>query len=82
MSSRDAERLEYLLDSLPRGAFTAKEDLEAEVARRWENHLVVNGRCDGARPGLTAPLCGGLLVASRERQPGLPSTRGVTSIGA
>jgi regulator of nucleoside diphosphate kinase len=33
MSSRDVERLETLLDSLPRGAFPGKDDLEAELAR-------------------------------------------------
>jgi regulator of nucleoside diphosphate kinase len=33
MSSRDVERLESLLDSLPYGAFPGKDDLEAELAR-------------------------------------------------
>lgn len=33
ISSRDAERLEALLDSLPRGSFPGKEDLESELAR-------------------------------------------------
>jgi len=33
MSSRDVERLETLLDSLPRDAFPGKDDLEAELAR-------------------------------------------------
>ncbi|TVS14024.1 MAG: nucleoside diphosphate kinase regulator [Gammaproteobacteria bacterium] len=33
ISSLDAERLEALLDSLPRGAFPGKAELEAELAR-------------------------------------------------
>ena len=33
ISSLDAERLESLLDSLPRGAFPGKAELEAELAR-------------------------------------------------
>ena len=33
MSSRDAERLEALLDSLPKSAFPGKEDLESELER-------------------------------------------------
>lgn len=33
ISSRDAERLDALLNSLPRGAFPGKDDLEAELTR-------------------------------------------------
>jgi regulator of nucleoside diphosphate kinase len=33
ISSLDAERLEALLDSLPKGAFPGKEGLESELAR-------------------------------------------------
>ncbi|ABM62911.1 nucleoside diphosphate kinase regulator [Halorhodospira halophila] len=33
ISSRDAERLEKLIDSLPKGAFPGQEDLENELAR-------------------------------------------------
>ena len=33
ISSLDAERLEELLESLPKGAFAGKEDLEAELSR-------------------------------------------------
>ena len=33
ISSRDAERLDALLNSLPRGSFPGKKDLEAELAR-------------------------------------------------
>ncbi|HEY9201837.1 MAG TPA: nucleoside diphosphate kinase regulator [Gammaproteobacteria bacterium] len=33
ISSVDAERLEKLLDALPKGSFPGKEELEAEIAR-------------------------------------------------
>ncbi len=33
ISSRDAERLEALLDSLPKGSFPGKEELESELQR-------------------------------------------------